>query len=195
MAMEKGKEPMQEEQKKKSQGGRCYFSKKPSGEAKQGIPTLKYGRSNNFLVFQQALYNQALRDYGDLAKLIKLNKYCEVTLEIPSEAELMSLTEEEVILFNKKAVIEYSQLKARMKMDRPKLYGLILSHMSMESKDEVAQDPDYLTWHTAADPKKLWQAIVRTHKVDCVSHVSQVQELAARKACQGIKQCAFELLA
>jgi hypothetical protein len=115
MAMEKGNEPMQEEQKKKSQGGRHYFSKKQSGEAKQGIPTLKYGRSNNFFVFQQVVYKQVLRDYGDLAKLIKLNKYCEVTLEMPTEAELKSLTEEEVILFCKQAVIEYSQLKARMK--------------------------------------------------------------------------------
>jgi hypothetical protein len=65
-------------------------------------------------------------------------------------------------------------------MDRPKLHGLIISHMSMESKDEIAQDPDYQTWRTATDPEKLWQAIVRMHKVDCVSHVSQVQELTAR---------------
>jgi hypothetical protein len=171
MATEKGKEPDQDEQRKKSQERR-YFSKKSNGEARQGIPTLKYGRSNNFFVFQQALYNQALKDYGDLAKLIKLNKYCEITLEMLTEAELTALIKEEVILFRKQAVIEYSQLKARMKMDRPMLYGLILSHMSMESKDEVTQDPDYQTWQTATDPEKLWQAIMRTHRVDCVSHVS-----------------------
>jgi hypothetical protein len=75
-----------------------------------------------------------------------------------------------------------------MKMDKPKLYGLIMAHMRVESKDEVSQDPEYQDWNAATDPKKLWQAIVKMHKVNCVSHVSSVQELAARKAYQGIKQ-------
>jgi hypothetical protein len=30
-----------------------------------------------------------------------------------------------------------------MEDDRPKLFGLIMQHMSVESKDEVAQDEDY----------------------------------------------------
>jgi hypothetical protein len=98
MATEKGKEPMQEQQQKKSPGGRHYLRKKPNGDAKQGIPTLKYGRANNFFAFQQALYNQALREYGCLVKLIKLNKYCELTLEMPTEEELALLTEEEKAL-------------------------------------------------------------------------------------------------
>ncbi len=93
---------------------------------------------------------------------------------MPDEAELKVLKEDEVILLHKQVVIEYSQLKARMKVDRPKLYGLILAHMSVESKDEVAQGPDFQTWHGAMDPKKLWQAIVKTCKVDCISHVSQI---------------------
>jgi hypothetical protein len=38
--------------------------------------------------------------------------------------------------------------------------------------------------HKATDPEKLWQTIVKTHKVDSVSNVSQVKELTARKAYQ-----------
>lgn len=57
---------------------------------------------------------------------------------------------------------------ARIKFDRPKLYGLVLEHMSVKSKVEVAQEEDYDTWHKAADPEKLWQAIMKMHKGDCV---------------------------
>jgi hypothetical protein len=67
--------------------------------------------------------------------------------------------------------------------------------MSAESKDEVAQDPDYDNWSMATDPKKLWKVIIEMHKVDCVSSVDAVKELAARKAYQMIKQGAFEMLA
>jgi hypothetical protein len=82
-----------------------------------------------------------------------------------------------------------------MEENRPKLYGLICRHMSAESKDEVAQDPDYDNWSMATDPEKLWKAIIEMHKVDCVSSVDAVKELAARKAYQSIKQGAFETLA
>jgi hypothetical protein len=67
--------------------------------------------------------------------------------------------------------------------------------MSPESKDEVAQNPDYDVWSEATDPEKLWQAIVKTHKIDCVTSVDGVKELAARKAYQSIKQGPFETLA
>jgi hypothetical protein len=47
----------------------------------------------------------------------------------------------------------------------------------------------------ATDPEKLWKVIIETHKVDCVSSIDAVKELAARKAYQMIKQGAFEMLA
>jgi hypothetical protein len=40
----------------------------------------------------------------------------------------------------------------------------------------------------------LWQAIIRTHKVDTVSNVDAVKDLVARKAYQNIKQGSFETL-
>jgi len=76
----------------------------------------------------------------------------------------------------------------------PKIFELILRHMSPESKDEVAQDPDYDIWSKATDPEKLWQAIVKTHKIDCVTSIEAVKELVARKAYQSIKQGLFETL-
>jgi hypothetical protein len=55
MVTEKGKDPVQDEQKKRSDGRR-FFSKKPEGERKEGLPSLKYGKGNNFYAVQQALY-------------------------------------------------------------------------------------------------------------------------------------------
>jgi hypothetical protein len=48
------------------------------------------------------------------------------------------LTAAEVMVMHQEALKEHSKLIARMKLDRPKLYGLILEHMSVESKVEVA---------------------------------------------------------
>ena len=79
--------------------------------------------------------------------------------------------------------------------NRPKLYGLIRQHMSLESKDEVAKEQDYEQWHADTDPEKLWQAIERMHKVDSMSNVDEVKAMAARKAYQNIKQGSFESLA
>ena len=62
--------------------GRMSTIEKPEGEKKESLPTLKYGKGNNFYAFQQALYRRALRDYGDLAKLISLNKYYEPTFTL-----------------------------------------------------------------------------------------------------------------
>jgi predicted tellurium resistance membrane protein TerC len=70
-----------------------------------------------------------------------------------------------------------------------------MEHMSVESKDEAAQDEDYKEWHQEKDPEKLWQAIIRTHKMDTVSNVDSVKALAATKAYQNIKQGSFETLA
>jgi hypothetical protein len=54
MATEKEKDPVQDEQKKRS-NSRRYFNKKPGGERKESLPTLKYGKGNNFYAFQKAL--------------------------------------------------------------------------------------------------------------------------------------------
>jgi len=43
---------------------------------------LKYGKGNNFDTFQQVVYRRALKDYGDLTKLLTLNKYYEPTLTL-----------------------------------------------------------------------------------------------------------------
>jgi hypothetical protein len=59
----------------------------------------------------------------------------------------------------------YAKSIEKMKENRPKLYGLIWEKMSVESRDEVSQDREFEEWSTKVDPERLWQAIVRTHKI------------------------------
>jgi hypothetical protein len=155
---------------------------------------LKYGKGNNFYHFQQALFKQTLKDYGDLAKLIVLNKNYVPELKVPNYTATWS-TADEAMKLRTKLMRDFAKQVGRMIQDRPMLCGLILEHISVESKDEVAQEPDYEVRQNTMDPEKLWQAIVKTHKVDCVSNVTQVKELTARKAYQMIKQGSFESLA
>jgi hypothetical protein len=172
--------------------GRRFQGRRPE-EGRINIPMLKYGKGNNFFQFQQALYKRALKDYGDLAKLLTLNKYYVPEIQLPDFTSAGASTIE-IDLVKTELVKDFAKQVGRMRADRPKLYGLILEYMSVESRDEVAREPDYEVWSIATDPEKLWQAIVRMHKVDCVSNISQVKKLTARKAYQNIRQGAFESL-
>jgi hypothetical protein len=60
----------------------------------------------------------------------------------------------------------------------------MMKNMSVESRDEIPQEPEYEIWHADKDPKWLWQAVIKPHKVDCVSNVMVIKELVARKAYQ-----------
>jgi hypothetical protein len=167
--------------------------KKPE-EKPGGLPMLKYGKGNNYFKFKQALAEMAIKEYGNLGKLIELEKYYIPKLELPDYAA-MGVDSSQVKVMQKEATKGLAKEIDKMRADRPRLYGLIRQHMSVESRDEVAQQPDYADWHAEKDPEKLWQAIVKTHKVDSASHVTEVMELTARKAYQGIRMGTFKTLA
>jgi hypothetical protein len=73
---------MASESKKKSDEKRKpfrNFNKKPE---EKGIPTLKYGKANNFYKFRTALSNEATERYGNLGKLIDLESYYMLTFMV-----------------------------------------------------------------------------------------------------------------
>jgi hypothetical protein len=119
-----------------------------------------------------------------------LEKYYALSFVV-EDYTAMGFSTEQAERMNLEKFKEHTRRLTKMEEDRPKLYGLIMKNMSIESRDEVAQEPNYDTWHA----EKLWQAIIKMHKVDCVSSVTAVKELAARKAYQNIKQGPFESLA
>ncbi len=65
-----------QQQSSKSEKKKTFkqYARKPE-EVKTGmIPMLKYGKGNNFYKFKAALLEAALREYGNLGKLIKQEK-------------------------------------------------------------------------------------------------------------------------
>jgi methionine synthase II (cobalamin-independent) len=162
-------------------------------EAKIGtIPMLKHGKGNNFYKFKAALSEAALRVYGDLDKLIEHDIYYVPVLDLP-DYKAMGIAAAKIDFMKNEAMKELAKEVGKINRDKPKLYGLIRQHMDcVESRDEVSQQPNYPAWHVEKDPEKLWQAIVKTHKVDCFSNVTEVMTLVARKAYQNINQGAFK---
>jgi hypothetical protein len=155
---------------------------------------LKYGKGNNYFKFKKALAEMAIKEYGNLGKLIELEKYYVPKLELPDYAAT-GMDSSKVKVMQTEAIKGLAKEIDKMRAIRPRLYGLIRQHMSVEIRDEVAQQPDFADWHAEKDPEKLWQVIVKTHKVDSASHVTEVMELKARKAYQGIRMGTFETLA
>jgi len=51
---------------------------------------------------------------------------------------------------------KYQNHMDNMMQDRPKLYGLIMEHISAESKDAIKTEADYDIWQANKDPEKLW---------------------------------------
>jgi hypothetical protein len=157
-----------------------------------GVPILRFGKGNNFHRFKQALSEVSLKEFGNLGKLIQKGKYFEPVYEAPTLPENITSTMQNALTLE--ALKEHHKGVAKMKSDRPRLFGLIMQHLSAESKDEIRDSPDYEEWYTDTDPEKLWQTIERTHKVDCISNVNEVIELSARKAYHSLRQGAFETL-
>jgi hypothetical protein len=175
----------------KKQTYRHYGRKSEDNAKKDGIPMLRYGKGNNYHKFKQALSEVALKEFGNLGKLINLGRYYVPVFSQPSLPPGMTLSSKQQESLEIEMIKEYN----KQVENRPKLYGLIRQHMSLESKDEVAKEPDFEVWHANTDPEKLWQAIEKTHKIDSTSNVDEVKSMAARKAYQNIKQGSFESLA
>jgi hypothetical protein len=121
MTTKKGKTPAFEEQQRWKFHGPQFHDRKPEGDRKEIIPVLKYGKGNNFYLFQEALYKKVLKDYGDLVKLIMLNKYHISELEVPSYTAT-GITADEMVVLRTKLMKDLAKQVGKMRADRPKLY-------------------------------------------------------------------------
>lgn len=114
------------------------FGRKPE-EEKKGFPMLRYGKGNNFYKFREALSEVMMEKYGNLGKLIDLERYYLTAIKF-TDFEAMGYSEARIEWLELEEYKEHTRKLTKMEDDRPKLYGLIMQHMSVESKDEVAQD-------------------------------------------------------
>jgi hypothetical protein len=179
--------------------GRRPFRKFPlkgDGETKKkdpdAVPILRYGPSNNFMLFKEALSKKALVEFGNLGKLIRLGY---IPLPEQPDRDAYALDDDEDGL-NKLDYMEdmkqYRKEVAKFREDGPKLYGVILKYLSDESLDAIQKEPGWPAVEADANPETLWQLVEMKHKVHSASEVEVVVKLAARSQLAACKQGGYE---
>ena len=179
------RKPWQKNQQKQY---RNDFKKKDPEE----IPVLKYGPANNFSKFKEAISKSALKNYGQLGKLIKLGKYYVPEEPLSTDYDFIN----DPLGVNKAAYLEdmkeYRKEIMKMRNERPKLYALILQYLSDESLEEIKRSDKFEKIDEETDPLNLWLLVEETHKVTSISKVEAVTKLAARSTYATMRQGPYE---
>jgi len=116
------------------------------------IPILKYGPANNFNRFKEAMSKTALKEYGNLGKLIKLGKYFEPEEPDSTEYDFVNDPMGINMANYREDMKEYRKELMRMRNDRPKLYAHILQYLSEESQDEIKRSDKFTKIDEDTDP-------------------------------------------
>jgi hypothetical protein len=188
-------------EKKVTQGYKPWLRKSGRGQGKEQatkrkdpeeVPILTFGPNNNFAKFKEALSSKALREYGDLGRLIEAGTYYSGD---PPDQNDYDLNNDPHGL-NQATFLEQQKLYMRhwedMINDRPKLYAMIWQHLSQESKEEVKRSVDYEVIKNTRDAQQLWQVIEETHKVFTISRIAAVIKKTAHKEYQLMHQGPYE---
>jgi hypothetical protein len=124
------------EQPKKQANNQSGDRKKPFRPFKKpeekpgGLPMLKYGKGNNYFKFKQALAGMAIKEYGNMGKLIELEKYYVSKLELPDYAA-MGIDSSQIKVMQTETIKGLAKEIDKMRADRSRLFGLIRQHMSV----------------------------------------------------------------
>jgi hypothetical protein len=104
------------------------YGRKP--EEEKGIPMLRYGKGNNFYKFRSALSDVATEKFRNLEKLIDLEEYYVPRLVLTT-FEAQGYSDVQVERLELEEFKEHCRKVSEMEDDRPKLFGLIMQHMSV----------------------------------------------------------------
>ena len=148
--------------------------------------------ANNFTKFMEALSKMALKDYGNLGKLIKLGKYYEPEEPVSTNYNFVNDLMGIHMANYWGDMKEYRKELMRMRNDRRRLFVLILQYLSQESLEEIKRSDKYEKIDKETDPLGLWLLVEETHKVNTISKVDAMTHLAARTTYQKIHQGPFE---
>jgi hypothetical protein len=156
------------------------------------ILILRFGPNNNFAKFKEALAKKALREYGDLGRLIETETYY---VPEPPDVNDYDLINDPYQL-NRATYLEQQKLYMGhwedMINNRAKLYALIWQYLSQESMAEVKRHADYELIKTNRDVQRLGEIIEETHKVFTISRIAAVVKKTARKEYQLMHQGPYE---
>jgi hypothetical protein len=186
-------------EKEKRHQRKPWHQKDQHGESKKKDPetitVLKYGPGNNFSKFKEAMSKVALKEYGDLGKLIRQGdyyipptpdktKYGSIDPAIDAEGMNEATYLEDMKAHEKKI--------REMEDDRSKLFALIIMYLSKESLDVAKREPNWDKIEEEADPKGLWMLVEKKHKVHSTSKVKEVTKLTKRANYRMIHQGGYE---
>jgi hypothetical protein len=161
---EKNNQPQQTPPAEKEKRHQCkpwHRKGQHSGVKKKdpkAIPILKYGPGNNFAKFKEAISKVALKEYGDLGKLIQQGTYY-----IPPALDKTTYgsfdPKVDVDGMNKATYLEdmkvYHKKIRKMEDNRSKLFTLIMMYLSEESLDAIKRETNRDKIEDDADPKGL----------------------------------------
>ena len=167
-----------------------------AGNSDTAVPVLKFGNGNNWLKFKEKMITASIEKYGDLARLMQLEKYyyppkLEGALMAPyTDWETNKVTE----------MLYFSKVKARAKVirtmadDRSKLYAYILSKLSRESMDEFKHHEEYDLVSQALSPLGLWIILKEVHSLNSTSTNCIINKREAFQQYASTKMSGFETL-
>jgi len=160
------------------------------------VPTLTYGRDNNFLEFKSLFALRAITEYKDLGRLVELNAYY-VPDAIYIDEEMLGEEQDphgfhrEVI---KTEVINRTKVIADMKNNRGALYSMLKGQLSSEGIDALKLRDGFDQMDALKDPLALWREIVITHSSGETHSGPLFSKKSTRDAYQTIKQISYESL-
>ena len=131
-------------------------------------------------------------DYGQLGKLIKLGKCYEPDELVSTDYDLLNNPMGINIANYREDMTEYRKELMRMQNERLKLYALILQYLSDKSLEKIKCSDKFEEIDESTDPLGLWLLVEEMHKVNSISKVEAMTELAARITYQTMCRGPFE---
>lgn len=105
------------------------------------VPVLRYGPSNNWIIFRERVISNALDRFGDLGRIIETEKYYNPPEVDENKYDLAN----DPSGINKIRLIEAHKIRdkkiTKMEDDRASLFGFILKKLSRESLEKYGITP------------------------------------------------------
>ena len=140
------------------------------------LPVLRFKNNlndNNFVEFKEALSAYALREYGDLGRMIEDLEYFEIPeVEVPNDDSLSPDNDPHGFraLQIRNLMTDRTKRMSRMEAQKTPLYSVIWNQLSLESKAKVQESELFAVTETSKDPLRLWLLVCERHLVGRETH-------------------------
>lgn len=175
--------------------GRGHGGRRPLEVNPDEVPVLRYGPSNNWILFRERVISNALDRFGDLGRVIEIEKYY-----YPPEVDdtKFDLTNDPNGI-NKMRLMEAHKIRekkiTKMEDDRSNLFGFILKKLSRESLEEVKHHVNWVKFNSNKDVLDFWLALKDVHMTLTTSKIDSVVQKAAKDDYHNCRQNEFESIA